>query len=127
MDWTTFIITLLGGTSILGIVDAIRYRKKNERLKESETRNAETETQSQQMDLAEKYLEKVLSLTEKGSNTSESILARLDAVHADVVNVNDRVIDCRNDISSIVRYLNGGYQSFLKGESDCDSCKGGER
>ena len=115
MDWTTIVMTLLGGTSALAIFDAIRFRKQNESLKTSEAKVAVTDTQSQQIDLADKYLEKVLALTEKGNASSEAILQKVDEVHKEVV-------VCRNDINSITRYLNGGYKEFLRGESDSDPC-----
>jgi hypothetical protein len=50
MDWNTLIMTLLGGTSIIGLVQAVRYRKENKRLKENEVKLSNIDAQKQEID-----------------------------------------------------------------------------
>ncbi len=120
MDWTALIIALLSGTTLGGIVEAIRYRRENKRIKQAETakvenevKDNETDTQMKQMDMADKYfhgmlemLEQVKSTTEKSSNNQESIIAKID-------DVNKRLITVEGTLSNIVTYLNGDYQLYL--------------
>ena len=120
MDWTALIIALLSGTTLGGIVEAIRYRRENKRIKQAETAKAEnevkdneTDTQMKQMDMADKYfegmlkmLEQVKSSTEKSNNNQENIIAKID-------DVTNRVIKVEDTLSNIVTYLNGDYQLYL--------------
>ena len=100
MDWTSIILALLGGTSVAGIVEAVRYRRQNMKLKDAEATTADTEAQEKQMNLAESYLEKVLALTEKGNVNQDEIIRRLEA------------LDGR--IDNIEAYLNGEFKEWKK-------------
>lgn len=64
MDWTSIIIALLSGTTLGGIVEAIRFRKQTKELKTIEVKKADVESQREQMDLASDYLTKVKELSE---------------------------------------------------------------
>lgn len=103
MDWTSIILALLGGTSVAGIVEAVRYRRQNMKLKDAEATTADTEAQEKQMNLAESYLEKVLALTEKGNVNQDEIIRRLEA------------LDGR--IDNIEAYLNGEFKDWKKRRS----------
>ena len=121
MDWTALIVALLGGTSLAGIVEAIKYRRENKRLKEAETAKAEnevkdneTDTQMKQMDMADKYfdgmlkmLEQVKHSTDYGNVNQEKMITKLD-------NITNRVIVVENGMNNIVTYLNGDYQNWLE-------------
>ena len=121
MDWIALIVALLGGTSLAGIVEAIKYRRENKRLKEAETAKAEnevkdneTDTQMKQMDMADKYfdgmlkmLEQVKNSTDNGNVNQEKMISKLD-------NITNRVIVVENGMNNIVTYLNGDYQNWLE-------------
>lgn len=121
MDWTALIVALLGGTSLAGIIEAIKYRRENKRLKEAETAKAEnevkdneTDTQMKQMDMADKYfdgmlkmLEQVKNSTDNGNVNQEKMISKLD-------NITNRVIVVENGMNNIVTYLNGDYQNWLE-------------
>lgn len=105
MDITEIVIALLSGTTLGGIVEAIRYRRQNKKLKENEVKVSDVETQREQINLAEDYMQKVMELSErtyqatlKNGTDNESIMSKIDEV----------VAEQRN----IVAYLNGGYQEF---------------
>lgn len=106
-DLTQVVMTLLGGTTIGGIVAAVRYRRQNKALKENEVKKDDVETQREQMNLAEEYMKKVMELSEmnyqqalKNGNDNENILQKIDVIAEEQAN--------------IVKYLNGDYQDFLQ-------------
>lgn len=120
MDWTALIVALLSGTTVGSIIEAIRYRRQNKRLKEAEAAKAEnevkdneTDTQIKQMDMADKYfhgmlemLEQVKNSTENGNLNQEKIISKLD-------NLDARMGIVEEGLNNVVTYLNGDYQLFL--------------
>ena len=105
IELTQIIMALLGGTTVGGIIEAVRYWRENRRLKESEVADHETATQSAQIDLADKYfngmlelLEKVKQSQDKGEQSQTQILERLTAV-------DDR-------LDKVERYLNGPFHKW---------------
>ena len=110
IELTQIIMALLGGTTVGGIIEAVRYWRENRRLKESEVANHETTTQSAQIDLADKYfngmlelLEKVKQSQDKGEQSQTQILERLTAV-------DDR-------LDKVERYLNGPFHKWQEQKS----------
>lgn len=106
MDWTQIIMVVLSGTTIGGIVEAVRYRRQNKKIKQAEATNADTDAQKKQISLAELYLEKVMKLTETGNDNQRQMLEKLD------------IIDRRTDkqelqLNNIEEYLNGNYHQWL--------------
>lgn len=106
MDWTQIIMVVLSGTTIGGIVEAVRYRRQNKKIKQAEATNADTDAQEKQISLAELYLEKVMKLTETGNDNQRQMLEKLD------------IIDRRTDkqelqLNNIEEYLNGNYHQWL--------------
>lgn len=117
MDWNTLIMTLLGGTSIIGLVQAVRYRKENKRLKENEVKLSNIDAQKQEIDLAEMYKDKVVELAElmeqvskkqdSGNDNQARILQKLDTL-------DERMDKVEGKVSDIVTYLNGDFQDYLQ-------------
>lgn len=106
IDLTEILIALLSGTTLASVVEAIRYRRQNARMKDNEVKVSDVDTQRQQIDLAEEYMKKVMEMTElnyqatlKNGTDNESIIQKVDEI----------VVEQKN----IVAYLNGGYQAFL--------------
>lgn len=110
MDWTTIIVGLLSGTSIGGIFEAIRYRNLNKRDRAAEVNKSENEEQSQRIDLAEKYQEKVYELCEK---TYQATLKNNTDIHQKVDEVSQKCDGIHSEMANVVKYLNGDYQKFL--------------
>lgn len=114
MDWTTIIITALGGTSVLGLIQAVRYRRENKALKANEVKQSDVDTQRQQIELAELYKNKMLALLEQMS-------AKQDSSHGYQERIIDKleILDGRVDgldvrLANVVTYLNGDFQEFLR-------------
>lgn len=104
MNWIEIVMTVLGGTSVLGVVQAVRYRKQSKLLKDMEVKKTINDVQSERIDLGEKYLEKVLSLTERN----------FDAINDGNNRIDRRFDSVENKITNIEEFLNGEYKMFLK-------------
>ena len=107
MDWTEIIMAVLSGTTVGGVVEAIRYRRQNKSLKENEVKKDDVETQREQINLADEYLKKVLELSEQNYHAvvsngrdNKEIIEKIDAV--------------AKEQKHIIQYLNGDYQAFLE-------------
>lgn len=100
-------MAVLGGTSVLGIVQAIRYRKQTKKLKENEVKVSDVDTQRQQIDLADEYLKKVMELSEKNY---QATLKNGD----DNGEIIREVKEVKTTVGDIVGYLNGDFQEYLK-------------
>lgn len=107
-------MALLGGTSFLGIAGAIAYRKENKKLKQNEVKVSNVETQRQEMELAEMYKDKVVTLLDQlsekqdsGNENQHHILKKLDTI-------DERMDKVENKVGDIVTYLNGDFQAYLK-------------
>lgn len=107
MDLTEILMAVLSGTTVGGIVEAIRYRRQNKSLKENEVKKDDVETQREQINLAEEYMKKVMELSEmnyqqalKNGTDNENIIKKIDAV--------------AEEQKHIITYLNGDYQAFLE-------------
>ena len=117
MDWNTLIMTLLGGTSIVGLAQAVRYRRENKTLKANEVKVSNVDAQRQEIELAEMYKDKVVELTslmeqvsrkqDSGNDSQARILAKLDTLDRRLDSVEKRV-------ANIETYLDGDYQDHLR-------------
>lgn len=102
----TAVITIL--TLLTGFVsyENIKFKKENKRLKQNEVVTSDVDVSEKKIDLGDKYLEKVLKLTEKGNENQAAIMDKLN------------ILDQRTDkqdllIAFIVEYLNGDFNQFL--------------
>lgn len=112
------LIGLFSGTSIFGIFEAIRYRRENKRLKaaeagtaEADTSKAQTEAQVSRMELADLYLNKVMDLTEK---SYQATLKNNDDILSTTSKLEKKIDTVSGEVQSIVKYLNGEYQEYLR-------------
>ena len=100
-------MAVLSGTTVGGVVEAIRYRRQNKSLKENEVKKDDVETKREQINLADEYLKKVLELSEQNYHAvvsngrdNKEIIEKIDAVAVEQ--------------KHIIQYLNGDYQAFLE-------------
>ena len=110
------ITILLGGTSVIGVVQAIRYRKENKSLKAAEAEAASIVNQSAQMDLADKYKALVLEMATQvqdalgqGNAELKSAIGELNSQLSVFGEKLDKNIQDTNDI---IKYLNGKFVEF---------------
>lgn len=121
MDWTEIILAILSGTTLGGIVEAVRYRKENKRIKEAETSSVETSEQHQRIDLAEAYMKKVLELSEqtyqtalKGNGNQAEMMESLNQLKEQVAGLSEQNEKQDVVLNNIVTFLDGEFEDFLK-------------
>lgn len=124
IELTQIILALLGGTTVGGIIEAVRYWRENRRLKESEVTEKETATQSAQIDLADKYfngmlelLEKVKASSDKGDSVREEIVSKLTALGDQTKQQEEHLARVDAKLGRVETYLNGQYQEWLRGQA----------
>ncbi len=127
MDIAEILSFVFGGTSLVTLIEVVRYRKQDKRqreaeakIKEMEADNSATDTQSRQIDLASKYYENMLSMMErmqglkesqeKGNDNQSRMLEMLD-------NIDRRTDGLSVKVGDIEAYLNGNYHSWLADKS----------
>jgi hypothetical protein len=123
MEISEILNIVFGGTSVVGIVGWLVYRKQNKRLKDNEVKASDVDTQKQQIELAELYKDKVLELIGQVSEKQDSGNANQQKILDKLDTIDERVDKQEARLSDIVTYLNGDFQEFLqrnhgKGEQD---------
>ena len=103
---TQIVIALLGGTSAVGIVQAIRFRKESKAIKANEVKVSDVDTQRQQMELVELYKDKVLALLDQVSE-------KQDTGNANQVRMLEKLAALDQRMDDVERYLNGPYHAWL--------------
>ena len=132
-DWMPLIELVSGGVIggfVFKAIDRVRFKKENKIIKKDEANKAEVETDKQQIDLGDLFLEKSAKWSEILEKNTERMIAKMDESNAQR-NEDWRVL--RNDIEEIKsditeikhrqdleeEFLNGKYADFLreKGET----------
>ena len=113
MDWTTIIVALLSGTTVGGIVEAIKYRKQNNQIKTNEATQSSIETQKSEIDLANLYKEEMLKVIEllkssqvENNDNQTKMINKLDTLDTRLEKVEIKM-------NNIETYLNGPYHEWL--------------
>ncbi len=120
-------MALLSGTSIGGIVEAIRYRQMNKQMKENEAIQSTVETQEKEINLANLYKEEMLKLFEQmKQNQSENVGnqkemieqltnldKRLDGMEERMAVVEQKVKGIDESTSNLVEFSNGEFKAFM--------------
>lgn len=114
MELTNIIMALLGGTSFLSVAAAIIYRKQNKALKNNEVKKDNAETQEKEINLAELYKDKMLTLIEQVSQKQDSGNANQEVMLRKIEKLDGRMDAVDNRLSDVVSYLNGGFQEYLE-------------
>lgn len=121
MEWTEIIVALLSGTTVASIVEAIRFRKQNKAMKDSEAKQAESgaeqsdiETQKQKIDLGNKFMQESLAMMETIKQYQESGNRDTKEMMADIKELKMQNKKQDGLLTDIVNYLNGDFQKYLK-------------
>ena len=111
--WTSIVIDALSITSVLAIVQAIRFWKQNKKLKNNEVKKDDVETQKAEIDLANLYKEEMLKVIQllkdsqsENSDNQEKMINKLDVLDERLEKVEIKMTD-------IETYLNGPYHQWL--------------
>ena len=120
IDWTAIIIAILSGTTLGGVVEAIRYRRENKRQKEAETekiekevKDYETDIQMKEMTMADKYFKGMMEMLEQVKTSQASGNVNQETMLKKLTNLDDRMDTVVVKVSDFERYLNGDYKNWL--------------
>lgn len=112
IDWTTIIVTILGIVtveSVFKIIDRIRYKNQDKTMRKDEVQKATTETDRQQIDLGDLFLEK----SQKWSEILESKLEQVNAQrNEDWRTLKANIEWMMEEIGNIVEFLDGPFTNF---------------
>ena len=116
MDWNSVIIDALSVTSIIAIVQAVRFWKQSKQLKNNEVKKDDVETQKAEIDLANLYKEEMLKVIQllkesqsENNDNQEKMITKLD-------NLDTRLENVEIKMNGIETYLNGPYHEWLASE-----------
>lgn len=122
---TTTILSIctvvFGSTSVVSIIKFIKYKKQNDRLMESQAKQAEEDTQAKvienekaMIDLGELYLTKVKEMGEMINTHSDKnyqiINEKLDSMNSEIYRINEIV----SIIPHMKEFLDGPFDEFVK-------------
>lgn len=100
MQTLTIILGILLGGETLAFISFFIYLKLNKREKTTQVEAQETQTMTEQLDLVDRYRQKVLELEKERDEYWKSNYEDMHWI--------------KDTLSHIVQYLNGNYQDFLK-------------
>lgn len=113
MDWTTIIVALLSGTTVCGIIEAIRYRRQNATIKESEATQSNVEAQKSEIDLANKYRDEMLNMVQMVKDANEKNFDNQDEIIRRLERLDERMEKVEMKVGDIESYLNGPYHQYI--------------
>lgn len=142
-DWTTIIVTVLGVVtieSIFKVIDRVRYKKNDKKLRKNEVEKDNVDTDKQQIDLADIFLEKTRKWAEIIESNSTKMLEKMEedkeARDEDWRQLKEDMEGVKSDVAIVKRmqslqteYMNGPFREFLreKGELSDEITQGNEK
>lgn len=142
-DWTTIIVTVFGVVtieSVFKVIDRIRYKKNDKKLRKNEVEKDNVDTDRQQIDLADIFLEKTQKWAEIIESGSTKMLEKMEedkeARDEDWRQLKEDMEGVKSDVAIVKRmqslqteYMNGPFREFLreKGELSDEMTQGNEK
>lgn len=128
---------LLGGTSVYTIVENIKYRKENKKLKKMEVEKASIENQDQKLDLLKKYQDNMLEMLDtvhqailkNGGDNSiiidnmEQVKNELNELKGELNELKEEMKEVKNEQKLQNTFLDGKYEEFKKSQIKNDNVK----
>lgn len=121
-DWTALIVNILSLITISGITSLVvmKYTKKEAAVKANSSENKE---QAERIDLGAHYVDQMLSVMDKLQRSFDTTSQRNDEYNSEqkdalarfeskLNEMHDEITDVKNEVSCIVKYLNGAYQKY---------------
>lgn len=119
IDWTTLItaaLALLSVEGILKVIDHRRNKKEDKKLKKDEVQKAETDTDKQQIDLGDLFLEKTKKWAEIIETSNDRMLVKMEENNRrrdeDWREIKSDMEYVKSEVRSISDYLNGDYKEY---------------
>lgn len=119
--------SVVGSGAISAFVTSVIYRKQNKKLKDDEVQKAKTDTDKQQIDLGDMFLEKTIKWGEMIEQNTEKMVNRMvekldennakrdedwDMLKKDMELLKTDTGEIKNEQKIMTAYLNGGYEAF---------------
>ena len=125
MEWIIRILEIVAGVVAGGfvfkVIDRIRFKQQEKKLKKDEVDKAEVETDKKQIDLGDLFLEKSQKwgeIIESNSMKMVKMMEKMDKDKAerdkDWMELKSDMADVKTELGNLVEYNNGGYQKFLE-------------
>ena len=111
--WTSIVIDALSITSVLAIVQAIRFWKQNKKLKNNEVKKDDIETQKAEIDLANLYKEEMLKVIELLKSSQSESMGNQKEILKRLVTLDERLEKVELNMDNVEEYLNGHYHEWL--------------
>ena len=111
--WTSIVIDALSITSVLAIVQAIRFWKQNKKLKNNEVKKDDVETQKAEIDLANLYKEEMLKVIELLKSSQSESMGNQKEILKRLVTLDERLEKVELNMDNMEEYLNGHYHEWL--------------
>ena len=119
--------SVVGSGAISAFLTSVIYRKQNKKLKDDEVQKAKTDTDKQQIDLGDMFLEKTIKWGEMIEQNTEKMVNRMvekldennakrdedwDKLKKDMELLKTDTGEIKNEQKIVTAYLNGGYEAF---------------
>ena len=112
---------LLGGTSVYTIVENIKYRKENKKLKGMEVEKASIDNQEQKLDLLKKYQDNMLEILDtvhqailKNGGDNTIIIDNVEQIRKELNELKEEVKEVKTEQKLQNEFLDGKYIEFKK-------------
>ena len=112
---------LLGGTSVYTIVENIKYRKENKKLKGMEVEKASIDNQEQKLDLLKKYQDNMLEMLDtvhqailKNGGDNTIIIDNVEQIRKELNELKEEVKEVKTEQKLQNEFLDGKYIEFKK-------------
>ena len=122
VDLTTVIVNLLSLITVSGITSLV-VMKSTKKEAESKANSSQNKEQAERIDLGEKYVNQMLSVMEKLQSSFDANVEKNDQHNTEykdtmiklenkLNDIHDELSGVKDEVTCIVKYLNGGYQSY---------------
>ena len=113
MDWTSIITTVISCGFIFSLLNWIRDRKSDKKIKTNEAAVSDIETQKAKMDLVVKFRDEMVSMVDIVKQANEKNFSNQDQIIEKLSRMDERLENVELRMGYIEEYLNGNYHQWL--------------
>ena len=122
MDWAALVVNILSLITVSGITSIV-VMKSTKKEAEVKANSSENKEQAERIDLGVKFVNEMLDVMDKLQTSFDKNIAKneeynneqknnLAKVEAKLNEVHDEITYVKDEVSCIVKYLNGDYQKY---------------
>lgn len=113
MDWTSIITTVISCGFIFSLLNWIRDRKSDKKIKTNEAAVSDVETQKAKMDLVIKFRDEMVTMVDIVKQANEKNFSNQDQIIEKLSRMDERLEKVEIKMGDIESYLNGPYHKWL--------------